>query len=97
MQAKKQRNRSPFVKLDEQVSLASSSERVVKTTQVGRVIGFGCNQDEQDALEALKNFSKQARENPQTASDPTFRQKLHEHVQKLEEAIASSHGNQSGQ
>lgn len=97
MEAKKQSNRTPFVKLDEQVSLASSSERVVKTTQVGRVIGFGCNQSEQDALEALKNFAKEARENPQSASDPNFKQRLHEHVQKLEDAIASSHGNQSGQ
>lgn len=32
-----------FVKLNEQVSLASSYKRVVKTATAGRELGFGCN------------------------------------------------------
>jgi hypothetical protein len=81
---------SPFVKLDEQVSLASSSARVVKTAQVGRVIGFGCHGAEQEALESLKTFAKNAREKGGAAAE-NFEQKLHEHVQKLEGEIAKSH------
>lgn len=32
-----------FVKLDQQVSLASAYRRVIKTTVAGRELGFGCN------------------------------------------------------
>lgn len=32
-----------FVKLDEQVSLASAYKRVIKTSVAGRELGFGCN------------------------------------------------------
>lgn len=89
MEANKHRNPSPFVKLDDQVSLASASERVVKTQQEGRVLGFGCNGREQEALESLKNFAKQARENPSLAG-ADFEQKLRAQVQQLEQAIATS-------
>ncbi|PSJ40502.1 hypothetical protein [Allosphingosinicella deserti] len=96
MSSERKPQENPFVPLDTPVSLASASERVVQTNEIGRVIGFGCHQDEQDALESLKQFAKQARENPDAASDPSFRETLHGHVQKLEEAIASSYGGTSG-
>lgn len=83
-------SKSPFVKLEEQVTLASSSERVVKTAQVGRVIGFGCHSSEQEAHEALTKFAKQARKNPASAG-PGFAKKIHGHVAKLEKAILSQH------
>jgi hypothetical protein len=81
-------SKSPFVKLEEQVTLASSSERVVKTAQVGRVIGFGCHSSEQEAHEALTKFAKQARKNPSSAG-PDFEKKVRGHVAKLEKAILS--------
>ncbi|AMO54880.1 hypothetical protein [Endozoicomonas montiporae] len=37
------KQRKAFVKLDEQVSLASSYKRVVKTAVQGRELGFGCH------------------------------------------------------
>lgn len=94
METNRKHGVNPFVKLDEQVTLASSSERVVRTAQTGRVVGFGCSLEEEQASEALANFAKQARENPGAASDPDFRQKLHEHVERLEKSIAAAHGGQ---
>lgn len=97
MKTDKQGGFNPFVKLESPVTLASSHERVVRTSQAGRVIGFGCSSEEEQAHEALVSFAKQARENPDTASDPNFRQQLHDHIQKLEDSIVSSHGSQGGQ
>lgn len=90
MDANQPRSKTPFVKLDEQVTLASSSARVVKTAQVGRVLGFGCHQEEQEALESLKSFAKQARDNPASAG-PDFEKKIRERVDKLEKVIVKHH------
>lgn len=43
MKTQDRKQRKGFVKLDEQVSLASSFKRVVKTASAGRELGFGCN------------------------------------------------------
>ena len=43
MKTTNKKQKKGFVKLDQQVSLASSYKRVVKTATVGRTLGFGCN------------------------------------------------------
>jgi len=85
----RQSSKTPFVKLDDQVTLASTSARVVKTAQIGRVLGFGCHQHEQEALESLKSYAKQVRENPANAGD--IEAGVHQRIQKLEQAILKSH------
>ena len=43
MKTQDKKQRKGFVKLDEQVSLASTYKRVVKTAVQGRELGFGCH------------------------------------------------------
>ena len=78
---------NPFVKLDEQVTLASSSPRAVRTDQAGRVIGFGCSSNEQQALETLKGFVKESKSKK---ADADFEKNLHKHIQELEKQILAS-------
>ena len=43
MKTNDKKQKKSFVKLDQQVNLASSYKRVVKTATAGRELGFGCN------------------------------------------------------
>ncbi|MEA2489378.1 MAG: hypothetical protein QOH21_1170 [Acidobacteriota bacterium] len=80
-------SKSPFVKLDEQVSLASSTPRVIRTSEAGRVIGFGCSSAEESAFKSLESFIRDARNNPPA----DFEAQLHQHVQKFQQAVVSDH------
>ena len=94
---RKRTHTSPFVKLDEPVSFASSSKRVIQTNQAGRVIGFGCSGAEEEALENLEGFLRQARAQPDSISQEDFEREVHERVQALEQEVLRSHIERSQQ
>ena len=86
-QGKMARN-NPLVELDETVSFASTTPRVIRTKQAGRLIGFGCSGAEESAHQSLENFLMEHRENP---GDPgEFESKLREHLSDLETQILSA-------
>jgi hypothetical protein len=76
-----------LVDLDEPVSFASTTPRVIRTAQVGKVIGFGCSTAEEEAFQSMEGFLKDSRENPSDQEE--FESKLHEHISALETQIAA--------
>jgi hypothetical protein len=89
MRTNKETAKTPFVTLDEPVSFASSSARVVRTNQVGRVLGFGCSGEEQQSFDALESFAKEAREHPERTPS-NFEQELHNRVAALERSVVTA-------
>lgn len=85
--------RSPFVPLEEPVSFASSTPRVLQTSQAGRVIGFGCSSAEQEAFESLKSYIQQAREQP--ASAQNFESELRSKVDAFHQQVVADQRSRS--
>jgi hypothetical protein len=86
--------RKHLLDLDEPVSFASTTPRVIRTTQVGKVIGFGCSTAEEEAFQSMEGFLKESRDNPGDQAE--FESKLHDHVTELETQIAADQRARAG-
>ena len=80
-------SKSPFVKLDEQVTLASSTPRVILTGEAGRVIGFGCSSAEEASFKSLESFIRDSRKNP----PENFESELQSRIQKFQQEVVNEH------
>ncbi|HEX8744441.1 MAG TPA: hypothetical protein VF712_15030 [Thermoleophilaceae bacterium] len=80
---------NPLVDLDEKVSFASTTPRVVRTQEAGRLIGFGCSGEEEAAHQQLEGFLQQARENP-GMDQGEFEGQVRSMLGQLEQSILSS-------
>ena len=82
-------SKSPFVKLDEQVSLASSTPRVIRTSEAGRVIGFGCSGAEEASFKSLESYIRDSRNNP----PDNFENELNQKIEAFKQEVLNEHKN----